>query len=58
MENIIPEIFKIPLAVTALEIPHMIEQRSREKEMHETEMERMRLETQIREQVNNSLWSW
>lgn len=59
MDNqIIPEIFKVPLAFTALEIPHMIEQRSREKELHEIQLEAAKLEAQIRDQVNNSLWSW
>lgn len=56
--NIIPEVFKAPLAFTALEIPYMIQQHAREKEQHETNIEMMKLEAQLREQVNNNLWSW
>ena len=37
--NIIPEVFKAPLAFTALEIPYMIQQHVREKEQHETNIE-------------------
>lgn len=56
--NIIPEVFKAPLAFTALEIPYMIQQHAREKEQHETNIEMMKLEAQLREQINNNLWSW
>lgn len=56
--NIIPEVFKAPLAFTALEIPYMIQQHIREKEQYETNIEMMKLEAQLREQVNNNLWSW
>lgn len=57
-DNIIPEVFKAPLAFTALEIPYMIQQHVREKEQHETNIEMMKLEAQLREQINNNLWSW
>lgn len=56
--NIIPEVFKAPLAFTALEIPYMIQQHVREKEQHETNIEMMKFEAQLREQTNNNLWSW
>ena len=56
--NIIPEVFKAPLAFTALEIPYMIQQHIREKEQYETNIEMMKLEAQLREQINNNLWSW
>lgn len=56
--DIIPEVFKAPLAFTALEIPYMIQQHAREKEQHETNIEMMKLEAQLREQINNNLWSW
>lgn len=56
--DIIPEVFKAPLAFTALEIPYMIQQHAREKEQHETDIEMMKLEAQLREQINNNLWSW
>ena len=56
--NNIPEVFKAPLAFTALEIPYMIQQHAREKEQHETNIEMMKLEAQLREQINNNLWSW
>ena len=56
--NIIPEVFKAPLAFTALEIPYMIQQHIREKEQRETNIEMMKLEAQLREQINNNLWSW
>ena len=56
--DIIPEVFKAPLAFTALEIPYITQQHAREKEQHETNIEMMKLEAQLREQTNNNLWSW
>lgn len=56
--NNILDAFKVPLLLTAMEMPHMIEQRAREKEQAERDKLMQQKEVEFKTQFINDLWSW